>query len=96
MKSDPDHYAPLLANINRFVTLLPEEEVELLAIVQTSRIKKRQFVDQPGFTSAYRNYVVRGSFRSYFIDDSGKEHTVQIALEDWFVSDFRGSVRCLT
>jgi len=32
--------------------------------------------------------VVNGAFRSFFIDDEGKEHTVQIAVEDWFVSDF--------
>ena len=31
---------------------------------------------------------MKGAFRSYIIDDEGKEHTVQIALEDWFVSDF--------
>lgn len=70
------------------MTLSQEEENQLIAIIRTTRIKKRQFLDQPGFTSAYRNYVVKGAFRSYFIDDDGKEHTVQIAVEDWFVSDF--------
>ncbi len=88
MKPDPDQYAPLLANVNRFVSLRPDEEKELVNIILKTRVKKRQFVDQPGFVSGYRNYVVQGSFRSYFIDDNGKDHTVQIALEDWFVSDF--------
>ncbi|MCG8372683.1 MAG: Crp/Fnr family transcriptional regulator [Balneolales bacterium] len=32
--------------------------------------------------------MVQGAFRSYFIDHEGKEHTVQIAVDDWFVSDF--------
>ncbi|MUP43720.1 Crp/Fnr family transcriptional regulator [Gramella aestuarii] len=60
----------------------------LVGIIQTARIKKRQFIDQPGYTSQYRNYIVKGSFRSFFLDAEGKEHTVQIAMEDWFVSDF--------
>ena len=81
-------YSGILNNIRRYVTLSQEEENQLIAIIRTTRIKRRQFLDQPGFTSAYRNYVVKGAFRSYFIDDDGKEHTVQIAVEDWFVSDF--------
>ena len=36
----------------------------------------------------YRNYVLKGAFRSFFVDAEGKEHTVQIAVEDWFISDF--------
>lgn len=51
-------------------------------------MKKRQFIDQPGFVCSYRNYVVKGAFRSYLVDKDGKEHTVQIAIEDWFISDF--------
>jgi CRP-like cAMP-binding protein len=85
---DLKDYSSILNNINRFVNMLPEEEKELLSIIRTTKIKKRQFLDQPGFTSGYRNYVVKGAFRSFFIDNDGKDHTVQIAIEDWFVSDF--------
>ena len=81
-------YTDLFNNIKRYVALLPSEEEKIAAIVEVVNIKKRQFIDQPGFISQYRNYVFQGSFRSFFIDNEGKEHTVQIALEDWFVSDF--------
>ncbi len=81
-------YSSILSNINRFVTLTLDEEEQLIAIIKTTRIKKRQFIDQPGFTSGYRHYIVSGAFRSYFIDAEGKEHTVQIAIDDWYVSDF--------
>ena len=62
--------------------------MRLREIVQVVPIRKRQFVDQPGYVCDYRNYVVQGAFRSYFVDQDGKEHTVQIAVEDWFISDF--------
>ena len=26
--------------------------------------------------------------RTFFIDDSRKEHTIQFAIEDWWISDF--------
>ncbi|MEO7692998.1 MAG: Crp/Fnr family transcriptional regulator [Chryseolinea sp.] len=78
----------LLHNIRRVVDLTAETEQQLISILQTSTIKKRQFIDQPGFISMYRNYVVKGAFRSFLMDAHGKEHTVHIAVEDWFASDF--------
>ena len=81
-------YTSILSNFRRFVTLSAEEEAAITAIIKTTRFKRRQFLDQPGYVSGYRNYIVKGAFRSYFIDQEGKDHTVQIAIEDWFVSDF--------
>ena len=81
-------YKNILDNINRYVALTEEEEQKLVSVIHVKKIKKRQLIEQPNYVSKYRNYVQKGSFRSYFIDDEGKEHTVQIAMEDWFVSDF--------
>ncbi|WP_205783288.1 Crp/Fnr family transcriptional regulator [Flagellimonas allohymeniacidonis] len=84
----PKEYQGLFDNIGRYVTLSDSEKERIAAIVTLAPIKKRQFIDQPGYISLYRNYVVKGAFRSFFLDKDGKEHTVQIAIEDWFVSDF--------
>lgn len=85
-------YSSILKNISKYVTLSDSEEKELTAIIKTTRVKKRQFIVQPGFTCQERNYVVEGSFRSYFVDNDGKDHTLQIALEDWFVADFHSYI----
>jgi len=82
------NYSSILANIRRFVEFSADDEAQLVSIIRTTRIRKRQFLDQPGFVCSYRNYVVQGAFRSFFVDNEGKDHTVQIAIEDWFVSDF--------
>lgn len=82
------NYTSILSNINRYVNLDPAEEHELISIIKTTRFKKRQFLDQPNYTSGYRNYIVKGAFRSFYLDEDGKDHTVQIAIEDWFISDF--------
>lgn len=78
----------ILTNIRRYVDFSEADAARLQAIIKTTRFKKRQFLDQPGYTSNYRNYILQGAFRSFFIDEEGKDHTVQIAIEDWFVSDF--------
>lgn len=81
-------YKGILDNIHRFVQLTPDEQDALCSIIRTTRVKKRQYIVQPGFVSGYRNYVVSGAFRSIFLDQDGKEHTVQLAIEDWFITDF--------
>lgn len=52
------------------------------------RIKKRQFIIQPDFVAKYRTYVLEGAFRAYVVGDEGEEHTIQFAVEDWWISDY--------
>ncbi len=81
-------YKNILGNIKKYVALNKEETEKLISIIQTKKINKRELIDQPSFVSKYRNYIEKGAFRSYFIDHEGKEHTIQIAVEDHFTSDF--------
>ncbi len=81
-------YTTILNNINRYVSLSAEEENRLKSIIKTSKVKKKQFIIQPGFVCQSRTYIVEGAFRVFYLDDEGKEHTVSIGIEDWFVTDF--------
>ncbi len=81
-------YQGLLDNIAKYVELSDNEIEQFMSILKTKRIKKRQFVIQPGFLSDYQNYIVEGAVRVFYLDDTGKEHTVIIGIEDWFFSDF--------
>ena len=86
------NYQPLLDNIARFVQLTQAEQERLISVIRTTRVKRRQFIIQPGFPSQFRNYILEGAFRSYYLDQDGKEHTVSIAVEDWFVTDFHSHI----
>jgi len=33
-------------------------------------------------------FISSGCLRTYFIDHSGKEHTIQFAIKDWWISDY--------
>ncbi|WP_298894366.1 Crp/Fnr family transcriptional regulator [uncultured Psychroserpens sp.] len=81
-------YKGILDHISRYVELSDSEIKEFISILKTTRVKKRQFIVQPGFVSEYRNYIVEGAVRVYYLDDLGKEHTIIIAIEDWFFTDF--------
>lgn len=83
-----EHYLGLIGNIRRYVDFSDEDALKIIQIAHLREVKRKINIEEPGKISNYRNYVVSGAFRSYFIDEDGKEHTVQIAVDDWFVSDF--------
>ena len=47
---------------------------------------------QPGFVCLHQTYVVKGAFRSYFVNNQGIDYTIQFAIEDWFISDFNSYI----
>lgn len=85
-KANP--YQNLLNNINRYVRLTEAEADRLTSVIEFVSVKKRDFIIQPGRICRYRSYIDRGAFRVYYADEEGKEHTVSIGVEDWFVTDF--------
>jgi len=69
-------YEPILNNIKRYVSLNADDEKQFIAIVRKSRVKKRQFIVQPGFVCTHQTYVVKGALRVYFVNKNGNEHTL--------------------
>lgn len=85
-------YENILNNIKRYVSLNEEDEQQFSSIIRTSNIKRRQFIVQPNFVCTHQTYVLKGAFRSYFVNDQGVDHTIQFAIEDWFISDFNSYI----
>jgi len=56
------------------------------------QVKKRQFIVQPEFIAKHRYYVLNGCFRAYIIGEEGQEHTIQFAIDDWWISDYNSYV----
>lgn len=81
-------YAPVLEYIARYVDLTADEENQLSQFFKIKKVKKRQFIVQPGFVCRDKSYVVKGAFRAYLADSEGKEHTLAFAIEDWWISDY--------
>ena len=67
---------------------LTEEEKSIVEeVFQERKIKRRQFILQKGDTSKLNTFVVEGCFRMYMIDENGKEHNLQFAIENWWIGD---------
>ncbi|MES2133886.1 MAG: Crp/Fnr family transcriptional regulator [Bacteroidota bacterium] len=78
--------------VEKFVRLTEKEKIEFTKRFKETRIKKRQFIVQPGFVPKCRYFVIKGALRAYVIGDEGKDHTIQFAMEDWWISDFNSYI----
>jgi len=82
-----EEFLPILKNISKYIELTKEEENFFISLLRTRNVRKKQFIGQPEFTCKYRTYIVSGAFRSYLVDNKGKEHTIALAIEDWWIGD---------
>lgn len=63
----------------------------LMDMVKEREINKGEFLLSKGQVCQHAFFVEQGLLRFYSIDESGKEHIIQFASENWFISD-RSSV----
>jgi CRP-like cAMP-binding protein len=73
---------------SKLVDLSPEELTVFTAAFKEIKVKKRQFLVQPDFVAKYRYFVLKGALRAYVVGEEGQDHTVQLAIEDWWISDY--------
>jgi CRP-like cAMP-binding protein len=69
-------------------TVLSDQEIATLESSFVERkIKRRQFILQEGDVCKLNSFVVEGCFRMYLVDENGKEHNLQFAVENWWIGD---------
>jgi CRP-like cAMP-binding protein len=87
-----EHFSPIIKYVERHISLSEEEKAQFANTLRLARVKKRQFIVQPDFPCKYRSFVVEGALRAYLIDHKGQEHTIQFALEEWWITDYQSYI----
>ena len=77
----------LIEYFNRIHPLDEKEIAFVEEVFKERRIKKRQFILQEGEICKHTTYVLEGCFRMYRVDNNGKEHNLQFAIENWWIGD---------
>lgn len=78
---------PLIDYFNKILPLEDEEKAFVDEVFKERRVKRRQFILEEGEICKLNTFVVEGCFRMYFVDEKGKEHNIQFAVEDWWIGD---------
>jgi CRP-like cAMP-binding protein len=67
-----------------------EHFVLIKSVLVPKTLKKGDFLLREGEVAKYGAFVAKGILRSYVIDNKGKEHIIQFAPENWWISDKAG------
>lgn len=78
---------PLIDYFEKFLPLNEEEKSFVEEVFKERSIKRRQFILQEGDICVFNSFVVEGCFKMYMVDENGKEHNLQFAVENWWIGD---------
>ena len=86
-------YDRLYAYFERSFSLTDDDKGVVRSVVSPMVIKKGDFLQRQGEVARLGAFVTKGFLRSYVIDNKGKEHIIQFAPENWWISDKLGMTK---
>jgi CRP-like cAMP-binding protein len=78
----------ILLEIFKDISFSAEEVTIIESKFEKLHLKKNAILLNADELVTYQYYVYSGCLRTYFIDKPGKEHTLQFAINDWWISDY--------
>jgi CRP-like cAMP-binding protein len=87
VENEKSSVAALLKFFELYFPLNHMERKEVSEKFTERVIKRRGFILQQGDVCKYFTFIVSGCFRQYAIDESGKEHNLQFAAENEWITD---------
>ncbi|WP_421824306.1 Crp/Fnr family transcriptional regulator [Flagellimonas oceanensis] len=73
--------------LERFVQLSEQELNHALDFFEYAKVPKNTLILESGKVCNFEAYIISGCAREYFVDKKGNEHTVEFAIEDWWISE---------
>jgi CRP-like cAMP-binding protein len=78
---------PLIHYFSKFLPLEEQEIAFLESVIKERKVRRRQFILQEGDVCKNNSFVIEGCFRMYKVDENGREHNLQFAVENWWIGD---------
>jgi len=78
----------LRKHIEEIIPVTDEEFESIKPFFTIRRVLKNQYLIQQGDDAKYEYIIMSGIFRVFYLDEDGKEHIVQFATENWWMSDY--------
>ncbi len=79
----------LRQQIEKITPLTDEEFDYILSHFTIKKLKKHQFLLQESEFAQYDFFVTKGLLKAYYKNTEGKEHILQFAMEDWWITDYQ-------
>ncbi|MDF7822222.1 Crp/Fnr family transcriptional regulator [Runella sp. MFBS21] len=77
-------------HIEQIIPLNDEEFDHIKSFFSLKRVRKNQYLIHEGDDVKHEYLVLQGIYKVFYIDSEGKEHILQFAQENWWLSDYIG------
>jgi CRP-like cAMP-binding protein len=77
----------IIKNISQHIQLDDGEVDYFLSLLQPRTIKRKEYLLRPNDVCKYESFITKGCLRTYTIDNTGLEHIVMFAVEEWWTGD---------
>ena len=77
----------LISYFNNYLPLNEEEQEAVRNSFSLKKVRRRQYILQEGDICKVNTFIVSGCFRMFMVDNDGKEHNLQFAIENWWILD---------
>ncbi|WP_298417832.1 Crp/Fnr family transcriptional regulator [uncultured Kordia sp.] len=84
---------PLRQHIEEIIDLTDEEFQFVLGHFESIKKRKHQYLVQEGALVQKEYWIAKGCVKSYFLDDTGKEHILRFGMEHWWITDYESFVK---
>ena len=78
----------IISEIFKDIAFTSKEKQNIIKHFEKEDVKKGDTILNTNDLVTHQYFVYNGCLRTFFIDKSGKEHTLQFAIKDWWISDF--------
>lgn len=68
--------------------LSDEEKHVFRTYFKPKKLRRRQYFLQEGDVCKYTGFIVKGSAKTFTVDEKGHEHILKLSVEDWWLADF--------
>ena len=58
-------FASILNHIAPHITFNEAEKALFISVLRMKKVKRKELLEQPGYVSKYRTYIVKGAFRGF-------------------------------
>lgn len=86
------NFEGIVKNIGSVIDLDQEELDFFTSLLEVRIFDKKDFVLRAGNICQYQTYVVQGCLKIFYTDNTGAEHVVKFAIEDWWAFDLQSFV----
>jgi CRP-like cAMP-binding protein len=79
----------LRQHVEKIAPLTDSEFDYIFSFFTHKKLRKHQFLVQEGEPVTHEFFVLKGCLKAYLLDTTSKEHILQFAMEDWWITDFQ-------